>query len=360
MIEKKLQPLDTLLRIFYTKKHRNSLLALKYVERAAEFSHPIRINYIYPLFLAAHSSKHWNDDDRLRLYRFLDRSSIEFESNVFLRILQSSFQRFYSNDLSSFFQLLRENQLEKLLENFSSLLNNETRRCSSTSTRIRCDLTDEFIEQLTSCSTTNSNIDDLKIFEEKLSKNFDEKVFGKFFEFFSSNVEKLTRENLETIGKLLLDFRPNEPLRRFWKKFFENFYIRTNVDVLLEFYSNALKQNPKLPYLPLFDLFIRENLLDHLQKVVDLASAQHGSQNVSHDLAFTMIRNGKTKQAERIFQISWFRPKNERIRLHSLLFAEEKNLSALIDAIKLTRDLPGVEQKSLFNAAIRFVFNETK
>ena len=349
MTEMKLQPLDTLLRILYTKKQRNYPLALKLLERAAQLSHPMRVNYIYPLFLVAHSSTgKWNDDDRLRLYRFLDRSTIEFEATVFARLLQPSFQRFYGKASTRFWQILRENHLTKLEGNFARLLNNDVRRTPIT----HCDLTDEFIQQLSSCLTTNSTRLDIDIDAALISLRNSSRL-DEVFEFFSTNCDKFSRENLISLAERFLELRPTEALRRFWRQFFRIFYARTNGDELIEFYSKAAKNNPQFPYLPLFELFIQENLLDHLQKVVDIASAQHGAQNVSHDLAFTMILNGKTKQAERIFQIPWFRAKNDRIRLHSLLFADEKNLPALIEAIKLTRDLPGVEPKSLFNAAIR-------
>ena len=58
--------------------------------------------------------------------------------------------------------------------------------------------------------------------------------------------------------------------------------------------------------------------MNRLQEVVDLATHYHGFQNVSHDLAFILIQHGKIKQAERIFQLPWFRVRNDRIHFHSL------------------------------------------
>ena len=54
---------------------------------------------------------------------------------------------------------------------------------------------------------------------------------------------------------------------------------------------------------------------------MDIATLQHGPNNVLHDLAFALIQAGKTKQAEKIFQTPWLRARNERINLHSLLLA---------------------------------------
>ena len=70
-----------------------------------------------------------------------------------------------------------------------------------------------------------------------------------------------------------------------------------------------------------FQLFIKRGELNRLQDIVDLATTQHGSQNISHDLAFALIDQGKIKQAERIFQMPWFRVRNDRINLHALLLA---------------------------------------
>ncbi|CAF4824261.1 unnamed protein product, partial [Rotaria magnacalcarata] len=55
--------------------------------------------------------------------------------------------------------------------------------------------------------------------------------------------------------------------------------------------------------------------------IVDIATLQHGSRNVLHDLAFTLIEAGKTKQAEKIFRTPWLKARNSRINLHALLLA---------------------------------------
>ncbi|CAF2475157.1 unnamed protein product [Rotaria sp. Silwood2] len=100
-------------------------------------------------------------------------------------------------------------------------------------------------------------------------------------------------------------------------------------------------------------LFIEKNELNRLQDIVDIATLQHGSRNVLHDLAFTLIEGEKIKQAEKIFRTPWLKARNSRINLHALLFADSNNLDALIEAIKLTRNLPGVNQSQLFTSAIR-------
>lgn len=71
----------------------------------------------------------------------------------------------------------------------------------------------------------------------------------------------------------------------------------------------------------LLKLFIEKDQVNRLQDIVDIATLHHGSQNVFHDLGFALIQSGKMKQAERIFQKSWLRARNERISLHASLFA---------------------------------------
>ena len=78
------------------------------------------------------------------------------------------------------------------------------------------------------------------------------------------------------------------------------------------------------------------------------------------------------KQAEKIFQTPWLKARNDRINLHALLFAgidrtilffyilndcffdiDSNNIDALVDAIKLTRNMSDVNQKQLFTSAVR-------
>ena len=58
-----------------------------------------------------------------------------------------------------------------------------------------------------------------------------------------------------------------------------------------------------------------------MQDLVDTATLQHGASNVLHDLAFMLIKCGKLKQAEKVFQTPWLQAKNNRIDLHAVLFA---------------------------------------
>ena len=71
---------------------------------------------------------------------FLDRSTIEFESTVFARLRQPTFQHFYGKASTRFWQILRDNHLTKLDGHFARLLNNDVRRAPIT----HCDLTDVF------------------------------------------------------------------------------------------------------------------------------------------------------------------------------------------------------------------------
>jgi hypothetical protein len=190
----------------------------------------------------------------------------------------------------------------------------------------------------------------IKLITDKIKSNLNNEILQYLIQYLQVNSSVIPVDSLMIIGDLFLDYRPNESIRYFWNIFFDILLEKTSPIDLVQFYSNAMKKNSNIPYLHLFQvgrisfihsfvfslkLFIEKDQYNRLQDIVDIATLHHGSQNVLHDLGFVLIENGKIKQAERIFQTSWLRAKNERINLHALFFAGRKFSFILIRSISL-------------------------
>lgn len=131
MMQKNLIPLDGILRVMYGTPNEDHRLALDYLERGQELRHPMRTNYFYPLLLNAYASQTqqtWTEDDRLRLYRLLERISIPIESSTYSRLLQQPFHQYYQNDFRSLLTMLASNELPSILDRFCRLLLSDIRR----------------------------------------------------------------------------------------------------------------------------------------------------------------------------------------------------------------------------------------
>ena len=131
MMQKNLVPLDSLLRVLYTKPTDDHRLALNYLKRGQELRHPMRTNYFYPLLVNAYSSEtnsNWTDNDRLQLFSLLNQLSIPIESSTYSRLLQQSFHKFYQKDFQSLLNMLAENNLQSILDRISRILLADVRR----------------------------------------------------------------------------------------------------------------------------------------------------------------------------------------------------------------------------------------
>jgi hypothetical protein len=131
MIQKNLVPLDGILRVLYTTSNEDNRLALDYLERGQELRHIMRTNYFYPLLLNAYSSETcqlWTDNDRLRLFRLLDRLAIPLESSTYSRLIQRSFHQYYQNDFNALFDMLAKNNLQSIIDRLCRLLITDIRR----------------------------------------------------------------------------------------------------------------------------------------------------------------------------------------------------------------------------------------
>ncbi len=130
-MQKSLVPLDSILRVLYTSSNDDCHLALDYLERGQELRHPMRTNYFYPLLLNVYSSQtcqNWTDNDRLRLFRLLDRLTIPIESITYTRLIQQPFHQYYQNDFRPLLSMLSENNLKAILDRLCRLLLMDVRR----------------------------------------------------------------------------------------------------------------------------------------------------------------------------------------------------------------------------------------
>ena len=118
MKEKQMNPLDAILRAYYTDINSDYRLALNYLEQGGD---NLRINYLYPLLINAYSSQYWTDDDRLRLFRLFNRFSIPIDGFI----CSNYFHRYYKNDYQSLFNLLSTNHLQSFLDRICRLLLND-------------------------------------------------------------------------------------------------------------------------------------------------------------------------------------------------------------------------------------------
>jgi len=131
MMKRNLVPLDGILRALYTTPNEDYRLALNYIERGQELNHPMRTNYFYPLLLNAYSSEtcqYWTDEDRLRLFRLLNRLSIPIESLTYSRLIQQVFHQYYQNNFNSLLNMLTINNLQSIRDRICRLLLTDIRR----------------------------------------------------------------------------------------------------------------------------------------------------------------------------------------------------------------------------------------
>jgi hypothetical protein len=72
--------------------------------------------------------------------------------------------------------------------------------------------------------------------------------------FLQLDSSLLTSDGLVTIGNLFLNFRINEPVRKFWNLFFDILLEKTSPQDIVQYYSDAMRENSNIPYLHLFEV----------------------------------------------------------------------------------------------------------
>jgi hypothetical protein len=130
MMKKKLTPLDILLRLVYRDNDRNHRVALDCLERGRTMGHVMRINYFYPLLVDAygkHTHSKWTDDDRRRLFRLLDRSSVRIEFPIYASLVHRLLDDYFNGNVSSLLHILSTNKFEHVLDQLCRLLLLNTR-----------------------------------------------------------------------------------------------------------------------------------------------------------------------------------------------------------------------------------------
>lgn len=94
----------------------------------------------------------------------------------------------------------------------------------------------------------------LKLLADKIPMSFNNDLSNYLIQFLRINSSLMTAESLITIGNLLLNYRPNESIRRLWNLFFDLLLTKTTPVDLVQFYSEAVKKNSQIPYLHLFQV----------------------------------------------------------------------------------------------------------
>ena len=97
----------------------------------------------------------------------------------------------------------------------------------------------------------------IKVISDKINTNLNDQTYQYLMKFLQLNSSLLTVDGLTTIGKLFLSFRASEPIRKFWNLFFDILLEKTSHQDIVQFYSDAMRENSNVPYLHLFEVIDR-------------------------------------------------------------------------------------------------------
>lgn len=103
----------------------------------------------------------------------------------------------------------------------------------------------------------------LKLISDKLNNNLNNEIYHYLIQFLQIDSSLITVDGLITIGNLLLNFRTNESMRKFWNLFFDILLNKSSPQDVVQYYSDAMRLNSNVPYLHLFhvNIFYENNLL---------------------------------------------------------------------------------------------------
>ena len=99
----------------------------------------------------------------------------------------------------------------------------------------------------------------MKLISEKINANLNDEIFNHTIKFLQTDASTLTAEGLTAIGKLFLSFRTTEPIRKFWNLFFDILLEKTSPQDVVQFYSEAMRENSNVPYNHIFQVTISLN-----------------------------------------------------------------------------------------------------
>lgn len=94
----------------------------------------------------------------------------------------------------------------------------------------------------------------IKIVTNKINSQLNDEVYHYLITFLRQDSSLLTIDGLATIGNLLVNFRASEPVRKFWNFFFDLLLSKSTPQDLVQFYSDAMRENSNIPYLHLFEV----------------------------------------------------------------------------------------------------------
>jgi hypothetical protein len=94
----------------------------------------------------------------------------------------------------------------------------------------------------------------IKIVSNKINSKLDDEVYHYLIQFLQLDSSLLTIDGITTIGNLLLNFRTIEPVRKFWNLFFDILLEKSTPQDVVQYYSEAMRENSNVPYLHLFEV----------------------------------------------------------------------------------------------------------
>ena len=96
--------------------------------------------------------------------------------------------------------------------------------------------------------------DAIRLIIEKVNKNLNDDVFNDLMKFLEVDASLITADGLMNIGKAFFSFRTNESIRKFWNRFFDILLQKTSPQDVVQYYSDAIRENSNIPYSHLFEV----------------------------------------------------------------------------------------------------------
>lgn len=94
----------------------------------------------------------------------------------------------------------------------------------------------------------------IKIVSDKINSNLNDEIYHYLVKFLQLDASLLTIDGLTSIGNLLLNFRTNQSVRKFWNLFFNILLEKSTPQDVVQYYSDAMRENTNVPYLHLFQV----------------------------------------------------------------------------------------------------------
>jgi len=101
----------------------------------------------------------------------------------------------------------------------------------------------------------------IKIISNKINLKLNDEIYHYLIKFLQLDSSLLTIDGLTTIGNLLLNFRTTEPVRKFWNLFFDILLEKSSPQDVVQYYSDAMRENSNVPYLHLFQVNNKQKYL---------------------------------------------------------------------------------------------------